>query len=280
MDATVLFADVSGSHKLIETAGNAVALKAIARCLACLSTAAESTGGRVVKTIGDEVMVLFDTPDAAVEAAAKMHASIDALPAVSGTKLAVHVGFHSGPVIQVEKDVLGDTVKLASKLVEQAQQGQTITSQQTAALLSPALQPLSRQLRSVPLGGGAGQGIRLCEIVPLAQAQDHAITRVRLTFRNYIVDCSRERSSILIGRDYRCGLVISDPTASRKHCAIELRGDQFVVQDHSTNGTYVTIEHEKAMLLKGENLPLRRYGWIGFSEVRSASSDVVQFSCA
>jgi adenylate cyclase len=170
----------------------------------------------------------------------------------------VHVGFHSGPVIQVEKDVLGDTVKLASKLVEQAQKGQTITSQQTAALLSPALQPLSRQLRSVPLGG-ARQGMRLCEIVPLTQAQDHAITRVRLTFRNYIIDCSRERSSILIGRDYRCGLVISDQTASRKHCSIELRGDQFVVQDHSTNGTYVTVEHEKAILLKGGNLPLRRY---------------------
>jgi adenylate cyclase len=276
MDATILFADVSGSHKLIETAGNAVALTAIARCIDRLRKAAESTGGRVVKTIGDEVMVLFDTPDAAVEAAAKMHASIDTLPAVGGTKLAVQVGFHSGPVIQVEKDVLGDTVNLAAKLVEQAQSGQTITSQQTAALLSPALQPLSRQLPS----GGTGQEMPLCEIVPLAHAQDHAITRVRLTFRNYVVECSRERSSIMIGRDYRCGLVVPDQMASRKHCTVELRGDQFVLQDHSSNGTYVAVEHEKPMLLKGQHLPLRRYGWIGFSEVRLPSSDVVQFSCA
>jgi hypothetical protein len=122
--------------------------------------------------------------------------------------------------------------------------------------------------------------MQLCEIVPLAQAQDHAITRVRLTFRNYVVDCSHERPSIMIGRDYRCGLVVPDPLASRKHCAVELRGGQFVVQDHSSNGTYVTVEHEKAILLKGEDLPLRRYGLIGFSEVRFASSDVVQFSCA
>ena len=276
MDATILFADVSGTHKLIETAGNAVAHTAIARCIDRLRKAAESTGGRVVKTIGDEVMVLFDTPDAAVEAAAKMHASIDTLPAVGGTKLAVQVGFHSGPVIQVDKDVLGDTVNLAAKLVEQAQSGQTITSQQTAALLSPALQPLSRQLPS----GGTGQEMPLCEIVPLAHAQDHAITRVRLTFRNYVVECSRERSSIMIGRDYRCGLVVPDQMASRKHCAVELRGDQFVLQDHSSNGTYVAVEHEKPILLKEENLPLRRYGSIGFSEVRSASSSVVQFSCA
>ena len=276
MDATILFADVSGSHKLIETAGNAVALTAIARCIDRLRKAAESTGGRVVKTLGDEVMVLFDTPDAAAKAAAKMHASIDTLPAVSGTKLAVHVGFHSGPVIQVEKDVLGDTVNLAAKLVERAQRGQTITSQQTAALLSPALQPLARQLPS----GGTGQEMRLCEIVPLAQAQDDAITRVRLTFRNYIIDCSRERSSVVIGRDYLCGLVVPDQMASRKHCTVELRGNQFVLQDHSSNGTYVTVEQEKAILLKGGDLPLRRYGLIGFSEVRLASSDVVQFSCA
>jgi adenylate cyclase len=276
MDATILFADVSGSHKLIETAGNAVAHTAIARCIDRLRKAAESTGGRVVKTIGDEVMVLFDTPDAAVEAAAKMHASIDTLPAVGGTKLAVQVGFHSGPVIQVDKDVLGDTVNLAAKLVEQAQSGQTITSQQTAALLSPALQPLSRQLPS----GGTGQEMPLCEIVPLAHAQDHAITRVRLTFRNYVVECSRERSSIMIGRDYRCGLVVPDQMASRKHCTVELRSDQFVLQDHSSNGTYVAVEHEKPILLKEQHLPLRRYGWIGFSEVRLPSSDVVQFSCA
>ncbi len=239
-DATVLFADVSGSTRLIETQGDAVALKAIARCIERLRTAAESTGGQVVKTIGDEVMVLFPTPDAAVQAAAKMHASINALPAVGDTKLGVHVGFHSGPVIQVEKDVLGDTVKLAAKLVEQAQKGQTITSQQTAALLSPALKPYSHELRELAVRE-QGDGVWLCEIV------SH--------------------------------LMVADRTASRKHCTVELRGGQFVVQDHSTNGTYVTVDSEKSVLLKGDDLALRRFGWIGFSDVRYAGSDVVQFSC-
>jgi len=259
-DATVLFADVSGSTRLIETAGDAVALKAIARCIERLRKAAESTGGRVVKTIGDEVMVLFATPDAAVQAAAKMHATIAALPAVGDTKLGVHVGFHSGPVIQVEKDVLGETVKLASKLVEQAQKGQTITSQQTAALLSPALKPYSRELREI-----------------MSQAASTAV--VRLTYRDQAVVCSREHRSVVIGREYGCGVMVSDRTASRRHCTVELRGGQFVVQDHSTNGTYVTIDNERSVLLKGEDLALRRYGWISFSDVRYAGADVVQFSC-
>src|SRR5467141_530876 len=273
-DATVLFADVSGSTRLIETAGDAVALKAIARCIERLRKAAESTGGQVVKTIGDEVMVLFPTPDAAVQAAAKMHASINALPAVGDTKLGVHVGFHSGPVIQVEKDVLGDTVKLAAKLVEQAQKGQTITSQQTAALLSPALKPYSHELRELAVRE-QGDGVWLCEIV--SQAASTAI--VRLTYRDQAVECTRERPSVVIGREYGCGVLVADRTASRKHCTIELRGGQFVVQDHSTNGTYVTVDSEKSVLLKGDDLALRRFGWIGFSDVRYAGSDVVQFSC-
>ena len=274
-EATVLFADVSGSTRLIETAGDAVALKAIARCIERLRTAAESTGGQVVKTIGDEVMVLFPTPDAAVEAAAKMHASINALPAVGDTKLGVHVGFHSGPVIQVEKDVLGDTVKLAAKLVEQAQKGQTITSQQTAALLSPALKPYSHELRELAVRE-QGDGVWLCEIVSQAAA---ATAIVRLNYRDQAIECTREHPSVVIGREYGCGLMVSDRTASRKHCTIELRGGQFVVQDHSTNGTYVTIDSEKSVLLKGDDLALRRFGWIGFSDVRYAGSDVVQFSC-
>jgi len=273
-DATVLFADVSGSTRLIQTAGDAVALKAIARCVERLRKAAESTGGRVVKTIGDEVMVLFATPDAAVQAAAKMHATIAALPAVGDTKLGVHVGFHSGPVIQVEKDVLGETVKLASKLVEQAHKGQTITSQQTAALLSPALKPYSRELRELAVRD-EGDGVWLCEIV----SQAAATAVVRLTYRDQAIVCSDEHRSVVIGREYGCGVMVTDRTASRRHCTVELRGGQFVVQDHSTNGTYVTVDNEKSVLLKGEDLALRRYGWISFSDVRYAGADVVQFSC-
>src|SRR2546425_9930947 len=97
-EATVLFADVSGSTRLIETAGDAVALKAIARCIERLRTAAESTGGQGVKTIGDEVMVLFPTPDAAGQAAAKMHASINAPPAGRHTKPGVPLGLPRRPV--------------------------------------------------------------------------------------------------------------------------------------------------------------------------------------
>src|SRR2546430_2882237 len=153
---TVLFAGVSGSTKLYETAGDAVALTAIGRCIERMRKAAESTGGRVVKTIGDEIMALFPSPDAAAGAASEMHATIEQLPEGGGAKLGVRVGFHSGPVIQREDDVFGDTVNMAARLGEQAGEGQIIISHGTAGPVCPAVWVVTRAPLSMPVEGEAG----------------------------------------------------------------------------------------------------------------------------
>src|SRR5256886_17272545 len=208
MNATVLFADVSGA--------------AISHCIEPLRKAAESTGGRVVKLVGDEVMVLFASADAAAKAAVRMHQCIEALPAVAGDEPALRVAFHSGPVIQVDKDVLGDTVKLAARLVAQAQRGQTITSGQTAAQLSTGLRPFSRDLQRVALTDRS-ETLRLCEILKTslsgaARAQEtKARTMVRLAYADQAVVCSRENHPrIVIRRARACDLVIAGKPAARQ----------------------------------------------------------------
>src|SRR5256885_15498888 len=55
----VLFADVSGSTKLYETIGDAAAHQAIDLCIKLFAALTEQHGGRVAKTIGDEVMAEF-----------------------------------------------------------------------------------------------------------------------------------------------------------------------------------------------------------------------------
>ena len=74
---TVLFADVSGSTRLYETAGDAAALEAISRCLEAARVATEAAGGRVVKTMGDEVMAHLPGSGRGRDAAAEMQAKID-----------------------------------------------------------------------------------------------------------------------------------------------------------------------------------------------------------
>ncbi|HWH30763.1 MAG TPA: adenylate/guanylate cyclase domain-containing protein [Mycobacteriales bacterium] len=75
-----------------------------------------AVGGRVVKTLGDEVMYAADDPLAAVEVAldtVAAHAADDELPDV-------RAGVALGPVLQRLGDVFGEPVNLASRLVDQA----------------------------------------------------------------------------------------------------------------------------------------------------------------
>src|SRR2546423_629337 len=132
------------------------AFEAIGACIDQLRKSAEANGGRVVKTMGDEVMVLFPSPDAAASAATRMHAAVEALPAVGNNKLALRIGFHTGPVVQQNNDIFGDTVNVASRLADQAVRGQTLTSQETAALLGGVIRNWTRPLYSVQIRGQAG----------------------------------------------------------------------------------------------------------------------------
>ena len=97
---TVLFAEVSGRDEYVRAAGFVMGWNGISDCVERLQRTARSAGGRVVKVIGSELMTLFETPDAAAAAASRMHAAVNALPSVSGTRLSVKVGYHAGPVIE------------------------------------------------------------------------------------------------------------------------------------------------------------------------------------
>ena len=286
---TVLFADVSESSKLYETAGDATASEAVARCLEILRRATEAAGGRVVKTIGDEVMAAFGSADSAAAAAADMQGGIEALAPVGDAKLGVRIGFHSGPVIQRDEDVFGDTVNLASRLVGQARKGQIITSAETVGLLGPIYRRTTRSLYSIQVKGRAEE-VGLAELVwrhgedmtvmmggPPAARSKSAV--LRLKYRDKEIVRRRDNDSISIGREAGCGLVVADTMASRQHCTIERRGDKFVLRDHSSNGTYVTAEGDTEVLLRREEFTLRKHGWIACGQPRAGTSETVEFFC-
>jgi adenylate cyclase len=75
-----------------------------------------AVGGRVVKTLGDEIMYATDDALAAVEVAldtVAAHAADDQLPDV-------RAGVAYGPVLERLGDVFGEPVNLASRLVDEA----------------------------------------------------------------------------------------------------------------------------------------------------------------
>ena len=286
---TVLFADVSGSTKLYESEGDKAATEAIARCVDQLRKTVESSGGRVVKTIGDEVMAVFPTPDAAAFAASNMQYAIDALPLVGATKLGVRIGFHCGPVIQSDNDIFGDTVNLAARLVEQAARSQIITSHETSDRLGPVFRSFKRPLYAIHVKGKAEE-VELCELI-WRQADDVTMSlssrmnarpeplMLRLKYRDREIIRRRDNDLITMGRDLDCSLVIASNSASRQHCTIERRQDKFVLADQSTNGTYVTVEGGPEILLQREEFRLGKHGWIAFGQPRAEAEEVVEYFC-
>ena len=63
----VLFADVCDSTQLYERLGDAEALATMSRCLEMAREVAVRGGGRLVKTMGDELMLVFATATQAAE---------------------------------------------------------------------------------------------------------------------------------------------------------------------------------------------------------------------
>jgi class 3 adenylate cyclase len=287
----VLFADVSGSTKLYESEGDKAAMGAIALCIDQMTRTAVSSGGRVVKTIGDEIMAVFSNPDEAAYAASSMQHAIDALPPVGATKLGVRIGFHYGPVIQNDNDIFGDTVNLAARLVEQAGRSQIIISRETSDLLGPVFRSFKRPLYAIHVKGKA-EDVELCELI-WRQADDVTMftaartntkpnsPELRLKYRDREIIRRRESDSMTMGRAPDCNLVIATNMASRTHCTIERRQDKFVLADQSSNGTYVTAEGGTEILLRREELRLEKHGWITFGQPRAeAAEDVVEYFCS
>jgi adenylate cyclase len=272
--ATVLFAEPSS-----ETKRNEASRKAVAQAVINI---AESTGGRVVRTIGGKLMVLFASPDAAASAASKIQAKIDALPTLHGTKLGVQIGFHSGPVARGGGGLADDTVKLALQLVEQAQDGQTITSQMTAEQLNPAFRGFSRPAGSMR---DRAEKLALCEIASWHQKGVRpqgwaAMAVLRLTCGDQLAVCSREKEAIVVGRDEDCDLVVATKAASRRHCTVEYCRGDFIVRDHSSNGTYITVAEKAEIAVHNERLSLPEHGLVSIGEPRDRTSEVIEFCYA
>jgi hypothetical protein len=237
--------------------------------------------------MGDEIMSIFPGPDAAANAAADIQARIEALPEVAGKKLGVRVAFHHGPVLQRDDDIFGDTVNLAARLVAQAKKGEIILSTDTAALLGPIVRSMVRELHAITVKGKAEE-IGLAELIWRRDVDATVFTGVRsrgriargalrLRYRGSEVTRRRDSDSIHIGRDSGNGLVVHDEMASRQHCSIERRQDDFVLLDHSTNGTYVTVEGDAERPVRRSEFHLRKHGWITFGQPRGPGVEEVEF---
>lgn len=290
-DVCLVFADVSGSTQLYEKLGDAQALAAVERCVDCMTRATLLNKGRVVKTIGDEVMAVFDSAAQGMQAASEMQQRIDELPPPApGVKLAIRAGLHFGPALVENNDVFGDTVNTAARMAGLAKAGQIITTADTVAALPDLLRLSCREIDALAVKGKA-EDVRVCEIIwqesaeltmmstRMAPAAPVAL-RLKLRYGGVETVLDATRAHVALGRDAASDIVIRDPRASRSHAKIERRRDKFVLVDMSSNGTFVTFHGETEFALKREETLLRGSGRIVFGHAWAGGepAEAMEFS--
>ena len=128
--ATVGFADLVGFTSLTRGMEREGLLELVDRFDAEARQRVIRGGGRIVKTIGDEVM--FVAPDAL--AGAQIALDLLDIRDVEGLP-PIRVGFAHGDILQRHGDVFGETVNLASRLVSLARPSTALIDRNAAAAL-------------------------------------------------------------------------------------------------------------------------------------------------
>jgi class 3 adenylate cyclase len=285
----ILFADVSGSTTLYERLGDRQALRAVEQVIDLLRRAVSTYHGRVVKTIGDEVMAVFRDADTALQAASDMQTRVAALPTFADARLAIRIGFHYGATLEENGDYFGDAVNTAARMAGLAKGGQIITTAATVAALSPLLREGTREVAALSVKGKQAE-VQVCEVLwqtgedltmlaaKLAQASTEAVLRITHGSRTVVMD--GDLATVQIGRDLSHQVPITDKMASRLHGRIERRGDKFYYVDLSTNGTYLTIEGDVETVLRRDQAMLRGRGTLSFGHsATDPGTELVTFIC-
>jgi adenylate cyclase len=147
--ATVGFADIAGFTRLARSMRDTDLAGMVQAFETGAADIVAARGGRLVKTLGDEVMFTSGDPAAAVAMASAMHA----LRSPGPEALTLRIGVATGRLITRMGDVYGQTVILASRLTGIARPGTTLLDQATAEALGPDSGYLVRQLPPRPLRG-------------------------------------------------------------------------------------------------------------------------------
>ncbi len=162
-ELTVGFADLVSYTRLSQRLDQRELGILVQRFEGLASDVVNGGGGRVVKTVGDEVLFTADDP----AAGAVIALSLSEQMAVDDVVPDVRIGIAHGPVLRSLGDVYGVTVNLASRLTSLAQPGTVVTDPDTGAALGRSADlVLVPQRRRLVRGFGALQPLLVARAGP------------------------------------------------------------------------------------------------------------------
>ncbi len=291
---TIVFADVSGSTKLYETRGNVEARRLVASLLRALAEVTAQHGGRVVKTIGDEILCTFPGPMQGMLGAVDMQKRVAHDVEFAQENLAVRIGLHHGETLHEDNDVYGDAVNTAARMASLAKREQIITTAVTVRLLTNAGMLRTRSMGQARVAGKQKpidivdvmwqddtSNVTMVQRAIKVEAEDEPRIRLALRYRGQAIDLDELAPPFTLGRDAASSLMIEAEWVSRYHALIEYKRGYFVVSDRSTNGTYVKFGEDEELRLHRDEVRLRRSGIISLGQSVALNPEhLLYFQCS
>jgi adenylate cyclase len=146
----IAFVDLSDYTSMTVEHGDEAAAAAAERLRALADECVRAVGGRLVKLLGDGVLLRFEDPASAILGTLELvdRVAADGLPAA-------HAGIAAGRVVDRDGDVFGQTVNLAARIAIEAGPGEVLVEEGTVVALprgTATFSPLGRvELKGFPL---------------------------------------------------------------------------------------------------------------------------------
>jgi adenylate cyclase len=128
--ATVVFTDLEGFTAFTNRHGDAAAIELLAEHQKVAAAIVRRWGGRVVKHLGDGLMLIFP------HAANGVHAALELVPSAPDP-VRMRAGVHTGDLVVVDGDILGHVVNVAARVTGAAKGGEVLASAATLAEAGP-----------------------------------------------------------------------------------------------------------------------------------------------
>ena len=127
---TVMFTDIVGFTEFTAVRGDSDALELLARQEQIVRSEL-SDEARIVKELGDGLMLWFDDACDAVQTGLRLQERFDNAAAEHDLPLWVRIGMHTGQQSRRGNDLVGHDVNVASRIVNLASSGEVLASEST-----------------------------------------------------------------------------------------------------------------------------------------------------
>lgn len=129
-EVTLLFTDIVGSTHFFEKWGDIAGRQMIQAHNDLLFPIITEYKGRIIKTIGDSIMAVFDEPSMALNCTVSLQRAIAAHDEVAPEilRFSVRMGLHYGRAVLDEKDLFGNVVNTAVRVESLADGGEILLS--------------------------------------------------------------------------------------------------------------------------------------------------------